>query len=109
MQPCTLFVAHILSACCDPIAHDRPGMLALISEKLSQSGLSVEEMGTELRLNKDGRRDFVVNADVTTPIELSQENLKEIVNELGSLKDSLALDVVDVRVIRRKITIPPDR
>lgn len=80
----------------------RPGMLALISEKLSSSGLSVEDMGTELRLNKSGRRDFVVNADVTTPVELDQEHVKEIVNNLGSLKETLSLDVVDVRVHRTK-------
>jgi len=83
----------------------RPGMLALISEKLSNSGLSVEDMGTELRLNRDGRRDFVVNADVTTSMQLDHEHVKEIVNELGSLKDTLSLDVVDVRVIRRKTDV----
>jgi hypothetical protein len=83
-------------------------MLALISEKLSNSGLAVEDMGTELRLNKNGRRDFVVNADVTSPIHLDQQHVKEIVSDLASLKDTLSLDVVDVRVHRTK-TQPPQK
>lgn len=81
-------------------------MLALISEKLSKSGLSVEDVATELRLNKSGRRDFVVNADVTSPVRLDQEQMKEIVQELGHLKDALDLDVVDVRVHRTKTVKP---
>ncbi len=84
----------------------RPGMLALISEKLSKSGLSVEDIDTELRLNKSGRRDFVVNADVTSSVRLDQEQMKEIAEEMAHLKDALALDVVDVRVHRTKTRAP---
>ena len=85
-----------------PISYHRPGMLALISEQISQKGLAIEEVGTDLRLNKNGRRDFVVDANITSPIELDQEHLKEIVDDLGRLKDSLSLDVVDVRIHRQK-------
>lgn len=77
-------------------------MLALISEKISQKGLSIENMETDLRLGKDGRRDFVVNADFTSPVALDHDQLKAIVDDMTTLKDYLGLDVVDVRVHRSK-------
>lgn len=80
-------------------------MLALISDTLSKKGFSVDDIGTELRLNNNGRRDFVVDANVTTPVELNYDQVKEIVNDLGSLKDTLSLDVVDVRVHRTKTNV----
>jgi hypothetical protein len=77
-------------------------MLALISEKISEKGLSIENIETDLRLGKDGRRDFVVNADFTSPVALDHDQLKAIVDDMTTLKDYLGLDIVDVRVHRAK-------
>lgn len=77
-------------------------MLALISEKINEKGLSIENIETDLRMGKDGRRDFVVNADFTSPLALDHDQLKAIVDDMTTLKDHLGLDVVDVRVHRAK-------
>ena len=77
-------------------------MLALLAEKVSQQGLSLENVSTELRMGQGGRRDFVVDADCTTPILLDHEHLQEVVNDLGSIKSILNLDVLDVRVHKQR-------
>jgi glycine cleavage system regulatory protein len=77
-------------------------MLALIAEQITDKGLSIETMDTQLRMGKNGRRDFVVNADFTSPVALDHDELKAIVDDMSTLKDSLGLDVVDVRVHRAK-------
>jgi glycine cleavage system regulatory protein len=77
-------------------------MVAVISELITGNGLSIETMNTDLRLGKNGRRDFVVNADFTSPVALDQDELKAIVDDISTLKNSLGLDVVDVRVHRAK-------
>eukprot|EP00566_Odontella_aurita_P011992 CAMPEP_0113580310 /NCGR_PEP_ID=MMETSP0015_2-20120614/30596_1 /TAXON_ID=2838 /ORGANISM="Odontella" /LENGTH=394 /DNA_ID=CAMNT_0000484473 /DNA_START=217 /DNA_END=1401 /DNA_ORIENTATION=- /assembly_acc=CAM_ASM_000160 len=82
------------------VGEDRPGMLAAISEKVCSLGMSVDSITTELRMGKNGQRDFVVNADCTTAFVTieDKEELDEIFSDLSSLKSSLSLDVLDVRV-----------
>lgn len=75
-------------------------MLASISEKLTDEGLSIENVTTELRKGKRGRRLFVVNADCVGTRYMSNKRILEMSSELGDLKKSLDLDVVDVRVQR---------
>ena len=77
-------------------------MLASLSEKITQRGLSLDNVSTELRMGKGGRRDFVIDADCTTSVTLDPTNLQEVVSDLSSLKDSMHLDVMDVRVHRQK-------
>lgn len=80
------------------VGEDRPGMLASIAEDLTNRGLTVENITTELRQGPNGRRDFVVNTDVTTSENLASEDLQKVLQEMDNLKKTLKLDVLDIRV-----------
>jgi len=83
------------------VGEDRPGMLAKIASIISEKNLSVEDLTTELRYNKqNGRRDFVVNVDCTSQeIELKDEDkLHAILGDLETLKGDLGLEILDIRV-----------
>lgn len=83
----------------------RPGMLASIAEKVASKGMSIENIDTELRTRRtiDGDcREFVVNAFVSSKHHDGQEDAVKLVNELGSLKDELNLDILDIRVQTNK-------
>jgi len=75
-------------------------MLAAVSEKLTEEGLSIEDVTTQLQRGKSGRNDFVVEADCVTTKHMDKDRLLELTSSLGSLKQALDLDVVDVRVQR---------
>lgn len=85
------------------VGEDRPGMLASISEKICEKGMSIENITTEIRMGKNGRRDFVVKADCTSTDNVlalgdSREALQQMIDDLTELKPKLALDVLDIRV-----------
>uniref|UniRef100_A0A7S2UHF2 ACT domain-containing protein n=1 Tax=Attheya septentrionalis TaxID=420275 RepID=A0A7S2UHF2_9STRA len=80
------------------VGKDRPGMLATLAEKLSNAGMSVEDISTEQRMGIGGRRDFVINAVCVTKRVLDDEELATVVKELGTLEEKLGLDVLDIRV-----------
>ena len=73
-------------------------MLAAIAGKVSQENLSVENITTELRTGKNGRRDFVIECDCTSPDILSTKELNLLVDDFTGLKNAMKFDVVDVRV-----------
>jgi hypothetical protein len=73
-------------------------MLATLAEKLSNAGMSVEDISTEQRMGIGGRRDFVINAVCVTKRVLDDEELATVVKELGTLEEKLGLDVLDIRV-----------
>jgi hypothetical protein len=75
-------------------------MLASISEKCLEAGLSIENVTTELMRGPGGRREFHIHADCVTTQFLNEEEITRMAANLGALKDSLGLDVVDVRVQR---------
>ena len=79
-------------------ANNRPGMLASISERISSKGLSIENVVTELRMGKGGRRNFCVNVDCTSTSLADKENLHTLVQDLSTLKTELGLDILDIRV-----------
>jgi len=79
---------------------DKKGMLSAISGKLAERNLSVENMATELRVGKQGRRDFVVECDCVTYQKLNKDDRDELVRDIHSLKDDLSLDVVHVRMLK---------
>jgi hypothetical protein len=73
-------------------------MLAAISNKIVEEGMTVENISTEVRMRSDGRRDFVIDCECTTSMPWDKEHIHGLTKEFSSLKDSLALDVCDVRV-----------
>lgn len=80
------------------IGEDRPGMLAAIAAKITEEGMSVENISTEVVMRHNGRRDFVITAECTTTMTWDKDHIRELDKEFSSLKDSLCLDVVDIRV-----------
>jgi len=80
------------------IGPDRPGMLANIAEMIAHRGMSVEDITTELRMGKDNRRDFVVNAEVITTEKMDEKDFDSLLAEFQILKDEMNLSVVDIRV-----------
>ncbi len=76
----------------------RPGMLASISEMISSKGLSIENVVTEMRMGKGGRRNFCVNIDCTSSSLSDKKNLTALVRDLSTLKAELGLDILDIRV-----------
>lgn len=75
-------------------------MLAAISEKIRDKGLSIENVTTKLQKGKGGRKEFVVDADCVTTYYMDENGVHDMAADLGHLKESLSLDVVDVRVQR---------
>jgi hypothetical protein len=75
-------------------------MLASISEKCYESGLSIENVTTELLKGSAGRKEFHIHADCVTTRFMNEEEISKMATDLGTLKNSLGLDVVDVRVQR---------
>ena len=79
---------------------DKPGMLASIAEKVASNNLSIENVATEIRIGKHGRRDFVVNIDCIITDDLGVKGTEEILNDLLSLKTQLSLEYMDIRLLQ---------
>jgi len=79
------------------VGSDKPGMLAGIAEKISAKNMSIENIETELRMHGD-KREFVVNAYVVSKNHSDKDNLLEIVKDIGTIKDDLGLDSINIRV-----------
>lgn len=77
-------------------------MLAALSESLVDAGLQIEGVTTNLQRHrrKEGGVDFVIEADCVTTDYMDREHLEKLTKDLESLKQSLELDVMDVRVQR---------
>ncbi len=73
-------------------------MVALVAEKAASKGLSIENMTTSLRIGKDGTREFVIDAMVSSPNMADFENLDVIMNDMSTLKTELGLSHFDVFV-----------
>jgi hypothetical protein len=73
-------------------------MLAAISDMISSKGLSIENVVTELRMGKGGRRDFCVNVDCTSTSLSDKDNITGLVRDLSTLKGTLGLDILDIRI-----------
>lgn len=80
------------------VGKDRPGMLAAIANKVSEENLSVENITTELKMGKNGRRDFVINCDCTSTRRSSLEELELLTKDFTEVKDAMNFDILDVRV-----------
>jgi len=85
--------------CC---GEDKPGMLAAISTRLSDEGLSVEHLTTELEVVNEKRK-FVVNAACTTSLDHTADEIQTLRHSIGSLSQELKLDVMDIVIHRNEI------
>lgn len=77
-------------------------MLAGIAEKISEKGMSLENVETHLRMN-DNHREFVVDAYVSSKNVADRDNLLEIIKDISSIKGELSLDKLDIRVQSGKV------
>ena len=83
------------------VGEDRPGMLATISERVANLGLSVDNITTELRMDKRrSRREFVVSCDATTA-RSDEESIDNAIHNISALKTDLGLDMLDIRVLHQ--------
>ena len=83
------------------VGEDRPGMLATISERVANLGLSVDNITTELRMDKrHSRREFVVSCDATTAWS-DEESIDNAIQDISELKVDLGLDMLDIRVLHQ--------
>lgn len=80
------------------VGQDRPGILAAVSKHVSDANLSVENITTELRVNREGRRDFVINCDCTASHSMDNEDLDAMMKDFEGLKEELNFDILDVLV-----------
>ena len=76
----------------------RPGMVAAVAEKVASKNMSIEDLTTELRLGKNGRREFVVKARVSSGNLADKENLEACIEDISTLKKQLGLSTFDIRV-----------
>lgn len=76
----------------------RPGMVAMLGEKVASQGMSIEDLTTSLRIGKNGTREFVIDALVSSPSMADMENLDSMIQEMSSLKEDLGLSHFDVFV-----------
>lgn len=80
------------------LGKDRPGMLAAVAKKVSEAKLSVENISTEIRMDRSGNRLFSIDCDCTATKKLSKEELDTLFGDFNVLKDELQFDIVDIRV-----------
>ena len=73
-------------------------MLASIAEKVASKGMSIEDISTELRVGKNGKREFIVQASVSSPNWSHREDLTACIEDLSTLKSDLNLSTFDIRV-----------
>ena len=80
------------------LGKDRPGMLAAVAKKVSEAKLSVENISTEIRMDRSGNRLFSIDCDCTATKQLTKEELDALFGDFNVLKDELQFDIVDIRV-----------
>mmetsp|Transcript_23206 Transcript_23206/g.34548 ORF Transcript_23206/g.34548 Transcript_23206/m.34548 type:complete len:427 (-) Transcript_23206:433-1713(-) len=79
------------------VGQDRPGMLAAVAHQVSEANLSVENITTELKFDKSGRREFVIDCDCTATIRMNKDDIGTLLRNFEVLKDELNFDIVDIR------------
>ncbi len=70
----------------------------MLAEKTASKGMSLEEVTTSLRVGKDGQREFVIDALVSTQNLWDIENLDACIADISTLQQDLNRSHCDVRV-----------
>lgn len=73
-------------------------MVASVAEKAASKGMSIEDMTTSLRVAKDGTREFVIDALVSSPNLVEKEHLEHMILDISTLKQELQLTHFDIFV-----------
>lgn len=73
-------------------------MLAAVSEKVASRGMSIENITTKLRIAKNGQREFVIDALVSSTTMLDRTDLDHVIDDISTLRQDLSLSHFDVRV-----------
>jgi len=73
-------------------------MLAAVSEKVAQQGMSIEDVTTKLRVSKSGEREFVIDALVSSTTLLDRVDLDHVILDISRLQEDLSLSHFDIRV-----------
>lgn len=84
-------------------------MVALVAEKAAEKGMSIDSMTTSLRIGKDGKREFIIDAMVSSSDMAHRSNIDQMVNDLSTIKKELDLSHFDIFVhtgtVSRRSTI----
>ena len=73
-----------------------------MAEKAASYNMSIESMTTSLRIGKDGAREFVIDALVSSPDLEKMETLDSMISDLSTLKSDLSLSHFDIFVHKEK-------
>jgi len=72
------------------VGEDRAGIVSSLTRMLAESGVSVENMHTEIMGNPAGKRSFKVNAHLLVPKALASDELRR---KLEALANEMTLDI----------------
>ena len=76
----------------------RPGILADVTNRIAEKGMSLEDVSTSIRLSKTGQREFVIDVSASSPNIKDKENLDQYVADITSMEKDLQLSHLDIRV-----------
>jgi len=82
----------------DLVFFPRPGMVALVAEKAAEKGMTIDSMSTSIRIGKNGKREFVIDAMVSSSDMAHRSNIDQIVSDLSTIKQDLNLSHFDIFV-----------
>lgn len=80
------------------VGPDRPGMLAMLTERIALRELFIENIDTNLRLGSDGEKQFVITVECTSSESLDDRNAW--LKEFKVWKKELNVDILDVSIYR---------
>ena len=80
------------------ISEFRPGILADVTSRIAEKGMSLEDVSTSIRLSTTGQREFVLDVLASSPNMNDKENLDQYVADLTAMEEDLQLSTIDIRV-----------
>jgi len=80
------------------IGPDRPGMLAMLTERIALRELSIENIDTNLRVGSNGEKQFVINVECTSSEDMEDRNAW--LEEFKLWKKELNVGILDVSIYK---------
>lgn len=69
-----------------------------MAEKAAEKGMTIDSLTTSLRIGKNGKREFVIDAMVSSADMAHRATVDQMVNDLSSIKSELGLSHFDIFV-----------